>query len=131
MPDPAQLSRRERQIMDLLIARGSATAAELRALLPDAPGDSATRTFLRILVEKGWVVRQADGRRFVYRPVQSPKRARTHALQEVVKRFFEGSLSKAVAALVEGEGGRLDPAEIQRVETIIRAARKSNPKSNP
>jgi len=124
MNDPHQLSRRERQIMDLLIACGSATAAEIRSQLPDPPSDSATRTFLRILEDKGWISHQQEGRRYVYQPTQSPERARHFALHEVVQKFFDGSLSRAVAALVDSNEAKLSRDELKRVEAIIAKARK-------
>jgi len=113
--------------MDLLIARGSATAAEIRDELPDAPSDSATRTFLRILEEKGWVTHVQEGRRYVYQPTQSPEQARHSALRQVIHNFFDGSLSRAVAALVDSGEESLTREELKRVEAIIAKAKRKQP----
>jgi BlaI family penicillinase repressor len=117
------LSRRERQIMDIVYARGAVTAAEVQAALPKAPSYSATRTLLRILEEKGHLKHREEGPRYVYVPVQSRNDASRSALKRVVQTFFEGSRASAVAALVDPQAGRMTPAEIKRIETIIRQAK--------
>ena len=114
------LSRRERQIMDAIHARGEASAADVHAALPDAPSYSAVRALLRIL-EKGVLKHREEGPRYVYSPTVSPVRARRSALRRVVKTFFEGSLANVVAALVDGE--RITPEEMARIEAIIQAAK--------
>ena len=118
---PDDLSRRERQIMDVIHARGEATAAEVHAALPHAPSYSAVRALLRILEEKGFARHREEGPRYVYAPTESPARARRSAMQRVVKTFFDGSLANAVAALVDDE--KIPPDELARIELIIRKAR--------
>ena len=115
------LSRRERQIMDVIHARGGATAAGVRAALPDAPSYSAVRALLRILEEKGVLKHRAEGPRYVYSPTVSPVRARRSALRRVVQTFFEGSLANVVAALVDG--AKITPEEMARIEAILLAAK--------
>ncbi|MDZ4289805.1 MAG: BlaI/MecI/CopY family transcriptional regulator [Prosthecobacter sp.] len=125
MPDPnsRQLSRRERQIMDIVYARGEAAAAEVHEALPDAPSYSSVRALLRILEEKGHLKHREDGPRYIFMPTEPRAKASRSALQRVVQTFFDGSLSSAVAALVDGEGGKLSAEELQRIEAIIKAAR--------
>jgi BlaI family transcriptional regulator, penicillinase repressor len=118
------LSRRERQIMDVLHARQSATAAEVRAGLPDPPSYSAVRALLRILEEKGHARHREDGARYVYLPRVSRQAASRSALQRVVATFFEGSVSQAVAALLETADVDLSDTELNRVQQIIKQARK-------
>jgi BlaI family penicillinase repressor len=125
MPDPSsrQLSRRERQIMDIVYARGEAAAAEVHEALPDAPSYSSVRALLRILEEKGHLKHREDGPRYVFMPTEPRAKASRSALQRVVQTFFDGSLSSAVAALVDGEGGKLSAEELQRIEAIIKNAK--------
>src|SRR5579862_5527590 len=94
------LSRRERQILDILYRRGRATAAEIQQAMPDAPGYSATRALLRVLEEKGHVRHQADGTRYVFLPRVPRDKARITALKHLLKTFFAGSAGEAAAALV-------------------------------
>jgi BlaI family penicillinase repressor len=115
------LSRRERQIMDVIHARSEATAADVQAALPNPPSYSAVRALLRILEEKGFLKHREDGPRYVFAPVESPERARGSALKRVVETFFDGSLANAVAALVETE--KLPPGELARIEAIIKRAK--------
>jgi len=122
MTAPESLSRRERQIMDVLYARGSATAAEVREALPDPPSYSAVRALLRILEEKGHVRHNQDGPRYVYLPQVSRERARKSALKRLVSTFFEGSAAQAAAALIGTE--RLSKAELERLSSIIERARR-------
>jgi predicted transcriptional regulator len=128
MPEnPARhLSRRERQIMDIIYARGEATAAEVGEALPDPPSYSAVRTLLRILEEKGHLKHREDGPRYVFMPTEPHTKASRSALKRVVQTFFEGSLSNAVAALVDAEGGKLSAGELQRLEAIVKAARSKS-----
>src|SRR5258708_36199413 len=95
------LSRRERQILDILYARGKATAADIQAALPDPPSYSATRALLRILEEKGHVQHESDGPRYVFLPMVGKARARKNALQHMLRTFFDNSASDAVAALLD------------------------------
>lgn len=121
---PPPLSRRERQIMDVIYERSRATAAEVRGALPDAPSDSAVRTLLRILEEKGHLTHEKDGVRFVYLPKTSPDEARETALSHVVKTFFNGSPTGAAAALLGMDAGNLDADELDRLEKLIEQARR-------
>jgi len=118
------LSRRERQIMDIIYARGEAAAAEVHEALPDPPSYSAVRTLLRILEEKGHLKHREDGPRYIFLPTETRAKASKSALKRVVQTFFDGSLSNAVAALVDAEGGKLSAEELQRIEAIIAAAKK-------
>ena len=120
----AVLSRRERQIIDILYRRGRATAAEV---MEDLPGDSSystVRTQLRVLEEKGHVRHEQDGQRYVYSPAVPRGTVRRSALKHLVETFYEGSVEQAVAALLGGEGSRLTDDELDRIEDLIRKARK-------
>ena len=124
MPETAaQLSRRERQIMDVIYRRGRATAAEVLEDLPDPPSYSAVRAMLRLLEEKGHVHHEQDGPRYVFLPTVNRDRARKSALKHVVRTFFDGSATDAVAALLEGDG-RLSESELDRLSWMIEQARK-------
>jgi BlaI family penicillinase repressor len=124
MPEKlSQLSRREREIMDIIYARGELSAAEVREAMDDAPSDSAIRTHLRILEEKGNLKHREDGLRYIYSPVHSRGKASRSVLRKVLDTFFEGSLAKAVASMVDGRDGALDAAEIARLEEVLRSAK--------
>ena len=118
------LSRRERQIMDILFRRGRATAAEVMEELPGEPSYSTVRTQLRVLEEKGHVRHELDGVRFVYMPVLARQAARKSALRHLVDTFFDGSSEQAVAALLGGEGARLSDEELDRIAKLVTKARK-------
>ena len=120
---PDQLSRRERQIMEVIYARGEATAAEVQEALPEAPGYSAVRALLRILEDKGVLKHREDGPRYVFLPTQPAEQARRSALQRVVSAFYSGSLANAVASLVDANEGKLDAEELKRLEEIIKRAK--------
>jgi len=129
MPMPSNthptLSRRERQIMDVLYRRERATAGEvLESLGPDAPGYSAVRAHLRVLEEKGHVRHEAEGQRYVFSPVVSRERARRSALRHVLDTFFEGSVEQVVTALLDGSAKRLSPEELKQISTLIEQARR-------
>jgi BlaI family transcriptional regulator, penicillinase repressor len=124
----AVLSRRERQIMDILFRRNRATAAEVMDELPGEPSYSTVRTQLRVLEEKGHVRHEDDGVRFVYMPVVARHAARKSALRHVVDTFFDGSAEKAVAALLGGEGTRLTDEQLERIAGMIEKARKEGVK---
>ncbi len=121
-----QLSRRERQIMDVLHTQGQATAAEVLAGLPAPPGYSAVRALLRILEDKGHVRHRRDGARYVYVPRTSRGTARRSALKRVVSTFFQGSVAQAMAALLETADTKLSETELQRLEQLIKNARKED-----
>lgn len=116
------LSRRERQILDILYAKGSATAADVREALPDPPSYSAVRALLRILEEKGHARHESQGTRYLYLPLVPRERARNSALTRIVKTFFEGSAAQAAAALVDS--GSLSDEELTRLSALIDRARK-------
>jgi len=118
------LSRRERQIMDVLHEKQSATAAEVRAALPDPPGYSAVRALLRILEEKGYARHWEEGARYVYTPRVSKQAASRSALKRVVATFFQGSVTQTMAALLEKADTELSDAELNQLERIIKQARK-------
>jgi len=124
----AVLSRRERQIMDILFRRNRATAAEVMDEPPGEPSYSTVRTQLRVLEEKGHVRHEDDGVRFVYMPVVARHAARKSALRHVVDTFFDGSAEKAVAALLGGEGTRLTDEQLERIAGMIEKARKEGVK---
>lgn len=117
------LSRRERQIMDLLFRQGRATAAEVQEQLPEAPSYSAVRALLRILEEKGHVRHEQDGPRYVYVPRVDRDRARQSAMKHLVQTFFDGSTGEAVAALLGSDASRMRPEELDRLATLIERAR--------
>lgn len=118
------LSRRERQIMDLLFQRGRSTAAEVQRGLPDPPSYSAVRAMLRILEEKGHVRHEQDGPRYVYVPRHDREKASHSALRHVVQTFFEGSAEQAVAALLDGGATSVSDEELARMAKLIAKARK-------
>lgn len=118
------LSRRETQIMDVIYARGRATAAEVRDALPDAPSYSAVRALLRILEDKGHLRHERDGNRYVFSPTVPRERARNNALRHVLKTFFEGSPANAMAALLELDDLELSAEDYERLAQTIERARK-------
>ena len=117
------LSRRERQIMDVLYQRGQATANEVLAALPDPPSSSAIRTLLRILEAKGHARHTTAGMKYVYSPTRPRHRAAHLALSHVVRTFFGGSVEKVVAALVSESDGGLSDAAAARLTELIEQAR--------
>ncbi len=119
---PTALSRRERQVMDILYRRGRATAADVLDELPDPPTYSAVRAALRLLEEKGLLKHETDGKRYVYLPTTPQSRARTHALQHLLRTFFNGSPEQVVNALIED--ARPSRAELDRLARLIERARE-------
>lgn len=120
----ATLSRRERQIMDVLYARGRATAAEIHQALPDPPTYSAVRAKLRVLEEKGHVRHREENLRYVYLPVVARDAARRSALRHLVSTFFSGSVEQAVAALLDLPSANLSHDELDRISALIEEAKK-------
>jgi predicted transcriptional regulator len=118
------LSRRERQIMDVVYARGEATAADVVEGLHDPPTKTAVRTLLRILEQKGHLTHRQDGLTFVYRASRPRARAGRTALRRVLQTFFDGSLEKAVAAHLGDAATDLSPDELDRLADLIDQARK-------
>ena len=117
------LSRRERQIMDLLFRVGRATAAEVLEGLPNAPSYSAVRALLRILEQKGHIRHEEEGRAYVYMPLQRRDSARQSALSHLLKTFFDNSAEQAVAALLAIKGEKMTEAELERMSKLIDAAK--------
>ena len=122
MPKAHELSRRERQIMDVIYARGQATAAEVAETIPDPPSYSAVRALLRILEEKGHLRHEQQGLRYVFIPTVKRANARRSALKGLVKTFFDGSVEQTVAALLGQQ--KLSPEELERLAQMIDRARK-------
>lgn len=124
MSDLSQLSRRERQIMEVIYARGEATATEVLENLSDAPMRTSVRTFLRILEEKGQLKHKKRGREFVFFPIRHRERAGKSAFHRVLQTFFEGSLEKAVAAHLADSESDISPEELRRLSTLINQAKR-------
>jgi predicted transcriptional regulator len=117
------LSRRERQILDILYSRGRATAAEILTALPDPPSYSATRALLRILETKGHIRHESDGPRYVFLPKVSRQKARSSALKHMLATFFDGSAVEAAAALVDGSAAKMSPEELDQLQALIERTR--------
>jgi predicted transcriptional regulator len=122
-PPPA-LSRRERQIMDIIYREGRATAAEVLAGLPDPPSYSAVRAMLRVLEEKGHLRHEQSGPSYVYTPTLPRDQARRSALRHLLKTFFGGSATQAVAALLDVSKKELSDEDLARLSDLIEAAKK-------
>jgi predicted transcriptional regulator len=120
----SDLSRRERQIIDILYAHGRATAAEVQVALPEPPSYSAVRAMLRILEEKGHVRHEQDGPRYVYVPTIGRDNAKRSALRHVLQTFFNGSAEQAISALLD-DSSKLSDDELERLARLIDQARKS------
>lgn len=118
------LSRRERQIMDILFAQGRATGPEIQQRLPGDPSYSAVRTILRVLERKGHVRHIEEGMRYVYLPVMSREMAKKSAIQRLVTTFFDGSMKAAAAAFLDPSTTHLSDDELKELERMIRQARK-------
>jgi BlaI family transcriptional regulator, penicillinase repressor len=118
-----QLTRRERQVMEILHRRGRSTVAEILDDLPDPPTYSAVRSILRILGDKGLVLHREDGPRYVYLPARATERARDDALEHVVRTYFAGSAEQAVTALLRLSDADLSDAEVHDLREKIRRAR--------
>ena len=116
------LSRRERQVMDILFRRGQATAAEVMGDLPDPPKYSSVRSILSILVDKGHVVHREEGLRYVYVPAENTTRASEEALRHVIRTFFNGSTDQTIAAVLRMSDSKLSDREIERLQERIRKA---------
>ena len=119
----AALTKREREIMDVLYRLGRATAGEIMEQLPDAPTNSTVRTQLRVLEGKGHVRHEEHGLRYIYVPTVPRHSARRSALKHLVDTFFDGSSAKVVAALLGGEGSRLSDEDLKRIAEMVDSAR--------
>jgi len=122
--DHTALTRRERQIMDILYKRGRASANEVLGDLPGSSHYSTVRTQLRVLEEKGHVTHEEDGVRYVYMPALARRTARKSALRHLVDTFFDGSAEQVVAAVLGGEGAKLSDEELDRIAELIDRAKK-------
>ena len=121
----SDLSRRERQIIDILYSQGRSTAAEVQNALPDPPSYSAVRAMLRILEEKGHVRHEQDGPRYVYLPTVARDNAKKSALRHMLRTFFDGSAEQAISALLDDSSARLSEAELDRLARMINQARRN------
>ena len=120
----SSLSRRERQIMDILYRLGRATASEVMAELSGEPAYSTVRTQLRVLEEKGHIRHEELGLRYVYIPTVPRHAVRQSALKHMVDTFFDGSASKLVASLLGKEGFKLSPEEVERITKLLEETKK-------
>jgi predicted transcriptional regulator len=118
------LNRREREIMDCAYSRRRASATEIQAMLGDGTSNSAVRTMLGILEEKGYLRHEQEGKRFVYIPVKAPEDAGREALKRAVNTFFGNSAKEAIAALIESEGSALSDEDFIRLTAMIETARR-------
>jgi BlaI family transcriptional regulator, penicillinase repressor len=118
------LSRRERQIMDILFALGRASGPEIQERLPDQPGYSAVRTILRILERKGHVRHIEEGLRYIYLPAIEREEAKQSAIQRLIATFFDGSAKAAAAAFIDPASAQLSNEDLKELESMIRKARK-------
>ena len=124
MPDPAELSRRERQIMDAVFALGEATVNRVVETIPDPPTAMAVRRMMHILEEKGYLKRREEGREVVYLPREAKAKAGRSAFERVLETFFGGSLEEALAAHLVARKDVMSAAERDRLVALIELARK-------
>jgi len=120
-----KLSRRERQVIDILLATGENTASEIHRRLPDPPSYSAVRALLRVMEEKGVLTHKSDGPRYVYKPTIAPAKARQSILKQVLDTLFHGSREQLIAALLDPDADQISPEELDRLATTIEKARKA------
>ena len=128
--DLPQLSKRERQIMDVIYRLGRASAAQVRDGLPDAPTYTTVRGLLRILEQKGHLRHEEEKGKFIYSPLQSRKTAGASILSHIVRTFFDGSPSNAMAAMLGGAGGSMNQPELDRLSKLVRAQRRKSAKKS-
>ena len=125
MPNAADpLSRRERQIMDIIYARAQASVAEVHQAIPDRPSYSSIRALMRILERKGHLRHKSVAGRYVYLPIRSRQEASRSALRRLIETFFEGSAERAMAAMIESSDAPPSREQLDRLERLIRQARK-------
>ena len=124
MKDPLHLSRREREIMEVIYRLGECSTNDVLAAMASPPTRTAVRTFLGILEQKGHLVHRKEGREFIYRPTRPQKQAARSALQSILGTFFGGSIEKAVVAYLSDPKQRLDRGEIKRLRELIDEAQK-------
>ena len=118
------LSRRERQIMDILYQRGKSSASEVREAMPDAPSYSAVRAMLRVLEEKGHIKHRSEGLRYVYVPVVARDKAKRSAVKHLVDTFFREAPEQVVAALLDVSASHMTDEELDRMSAMIERAKK-------
>ncbi|HYR27552.1 MAG TPA: BlaI/MecI/CopY family transcriptional regulator [Thermoanaerobaculia bacterium] len=118
------LSRREREMMNIIFARGQATATEVLEAMAEPPSYSAVRATLRILEQKGHLKHQHDGARYVYLPTLNRDKVRLSALDQLLTTFFDGSAANVVATLIEKQKGNMTDDELDRLSVLIEQARK-------
>ena len=123
-PTAHQLSRRERQIMDIIYPLGRATAAQVREAMPDAPSYSAVRAMLRILEDKGHLRHETENTRYIYVPIKPHAQAAHSTLRQIVQTFFGGSIERTVATLLSDGDSKLSPAELERLADLIEQAKQ-------
>ena len=119
------LSRRDRQILEILYQRGQATPADVQNALPEPPSYSAVRALLRILEEKGHARHQQDGPRYIYLPTVARENAKRSAMRHMLRTFFDGSAEQAISALLDDASTKLSSAELDRLARLIEDARRS------
>jgi len=124
MKGQKNLSRRERQIMDIIYEMKEATVAQVLEMIPDPPSYSSIRALLRVLEEKGHLIHKQVGPRYIYSPTLPREEARENALKHVMKTFFDNSTEDAVAALLDIAEEDLSPQELKRISELIRKAEK-------
>ena len=124
MSDEKALSRRERQIMDVVYAKGESTAAQVVAALPDPPSKTSIRTLMTILERKGHLKHREQGNAYVYVPTNPRQQAAKSALRRVLQTFFAGSLEQAVATYLADDQSHIDEAELKRLAKLIQQAKK-------
>ncbi len=119
----AAMSRRERQIMEIIYCHGRATAGEIHRELHDRPSYSTVRTLLRVLEEKGYLTHESDGPRYVYSPCISPEKAKRSAIEQLLRTFFNNSAANAMAALLDMSSASLSETELKRLARLIQQAK--------
>lgn len=124
LPTAHQLSRRERQIMDIIYPLGRATVAQVREAMSDAPGYSAVRAMLRILEDKGHLRHEIENTRYIYVPTKPHAQAADSMLRQIVQTFFGGSVERTVATLLSTSDSKLSPAELERLADLIEQAKQ-------
>jgi predicted transcriptional regulator len=121
---PSDVSRRERQIMDIVFRQGRATVSEVLDQMPDPPSYSAVRAMMKVLEDKGHLRHEQDGLAYVYFPTVSVESASRSAVSHLLRTFFQGSAERAVAAVLQSSASKLSDDELQRIAQMVAAARK-------
>ena len=128
VPTPGELSRRERQIMDVIHRHERATVQQVLDAIDDPPSYSAVRALMRILEDKGHLKHTTDGPRYVYQATRSPGKARRSALSHLLETFFDNSVENAVAAMLDAKRKELSDEELERIQELIEEARRNESK---